>query len=604
MRRPGNENAMGYATALITVAAITAAFAGIESHGDIWATSWTYITISLGGIGLLMATVDWALPLFDRGNRNASSHGRKNTSAGNPAGPDGEVEYLTECKEAGQELDDSYVTTTDRTGVGLQLDVDNSLPLIEECLELWLTGGIIRSRRVTPEKARDEAHITVPPADIVEDYRRALRESARGSGPPDEEVTRRTLQKLLLEVVPEPLRLRLAAAGAGETRQLAAVELRLMDSELEGYPWELIGDPAALRVGAVGVTVWRSTLSPPMPAYKGWTDNLLLTGTAAPLGLTPSIRDELAWITSELKGYHSVRVYQSPGIPASFGRLVAEHPPAAFHLVAHETGPETRSGADCGASFADLKISPGELGLELGRSGTWLAVFSCRDSAAMLSRGSRPPGYDIADQSGAAVIGMAGPILPYLGGLFATTLYRCLASGASAVHAYHAAVYRIRNCGPYPTMWSIPVMYTKTSNVVPFPVDDGARIRLGFVQIRLHAEALDRELQGLARASFQSSGEWAEQTATPMLRTDCIRGYLGAATREGDPADGRRRQRVNQAEHELAEALSATKTTLGRLSDLDLDEAGRRQLLQRLREHRAWHQRILGTLGELIEEAG
>ena len=443
---------------------------------------------------------------------------------------------------------------------------------------------------------------------MVEEYHQALRKNAR-DGPPHEEAVRQTLrlavslQKLLLQAVPESVHQRLAATGAGEARRLAAVELKLLDSRLEGYPWELIADPAALRASAAGVTVWRSVLSPPKPAYKAWTSNLLLTGTATPLRITPSIEDELTWIKSELNGCGSLRVYHSAGIPSDLGPLMAQHPPAAFHLVAHETGRGPRSRTGCGLTLTDLNISAGLLASELRRAGAWLAVFSCCDSAAMLPGSSRPPVYDIAERSGAAVIGMAGPIQPYPSGLFATALYHCLATGVSAVHAYHEAVYRIRNCDPYSTMWSIPVMYARTSNVVPFPVNDKARIRLGFVQIQLHAEALDHELQELARATFPNSGEWALRTAIPMLRTDCIRDYLSATIHEEGPADGRRRERVEQAQHELDQALSATKATLARLG-ADLNETGRRQILRQLPVHRARQERIVQELDELIEEAG
>jgi len=606
-RRLNDEIAMSFATALITAAAIAGVFVGTESHGDIWANFWTYLMISLGGIGLVMATAVVATRILDRGDQNVRSGNRRNAWTRRSAGPNSGTVYPPD-EEKGQVSHDSHVITVGVPGPRVQSDVDNSLPLIEECLELRLSNGVIYSKRVTPGESRDKAHMTVPPEDIVQEYRRALRENAQG-GSPDEEVARQTLQravslqKLLFQAVPESVRRRLADSSAGKVRQLAAVELRLLDSQLEAYPWELIADPAALQASTAGVTVWRSVLSPPKPAYKGWTGNLLLTGTAAPLRIAPSIEDELTWIESELTGCGGLRVYHSPGIPSDLGPLIAQHPPAAFHLVAHETGPGSRSAVGCGLTFANLKVSPGQLASDLGRAGAWLAVFSCCDSAAMLPGVSRPPSYDIAERSGATVIGMAGPIQSYPGGLFATALYRCLASGASAVHAYHEALYHIRNYGPSSTIWSIPVMYARTSNVVPFPVNDEARIRLSFVQVRLHAKTLSRELLELTQATFPNSGEWALRTAIPMLRTDCIRDYLSATTHEGDPADGRRRQRVNQAQHDLDQALSATKTTLARLG-ADLDEAGRRQILRQLPVHCAWQQRIIQELDELIEEAG
>ena len=236
--------------------------------------------------------------------------------------------------------------------------------------------------------------------------------------------------------------------------------------------------------------------------------------------------------------------------------------------------------------------------------GTWLAVLSCHDSATVPSGGGRPPGYQIADASGAAVIGMAGSVPPYPGGLFATTLYRGLADGFSVLHAYHEAVCRVRHHDPRSTMWSIPVMYAETSNVVPFPVSDEARIRLSLVYFRRHAETLDRELAALAAGNIQSAGEWARRTATPSVRTTCITKYLAAVVAGEAVATGERRQQnVAKAQDELNKALSETRETLDRLG-ATLDAAGRRQALQELYVRRRRHQVILHRLDELIGEVG
>jgi hypothetical protein len=604
---------MGFAAILVTAAAVPVGIEAIEitdPHVDIWAHSWTYIGLSLFGIGVGMGLLVLGIPIFSGRNSNGSLRHGDNSRNKDLAGSDGGTEPVSDKKARktpgkrgtisktppymGQPSLDALLIADPRP------NIDNHLPLIEECLELRLVGGNIRSRRVAQGEP-DEVRMALPPEEILESYRQALRKNTDHGGPPDRDAGRiaTSLQNILLQAVPQSVRRRLAATGPREARQLAAIELRLLDSQLERYPWELIADPAALQARTGGVTVWRRILSHPPPVYRRWTGNLLLTGTPSPIKLTPAIDDELAWIKSELNGYGNVHIWHSTGIPSNFRQLMAEHPPAAFHLVAHETSPSALS--ETGAS---LNVLLNLVASEQSQAGAWLAVLNCRDSATVPSIGSRPPAYKVAELSGGSAIGMAGPVHCYPGGLFAAALYRCLATGSPAVHAFSEAVCRIRNYGPYSIMWSIPVIYARTSNVVPFPVDDKARIRLGYVQIRLHVEALDRELQGLIHGSFQNSGEWADRTATPAVRTDCIKKYLSATTGcEGDKGD-LRRERVNQAQHELEAALSATRASLDRLGHTALSTAERRQVLQELPVHCSLQQSILRKLDELIEEVG
>jgi hypothetical protein len=72
------------------------------------------------------------------------------------------------------------------------------------------------------------------------------------------------------------------------------------------------------------------------------------------------------------------------------------------------------------------------------------------------------------------------------------------------------------------------VTQARTSNVIPFPGPD-ERVRRRFERIRLHIEALDQELLTLTQSNSWSSGEWARHTATPIVRTECIKSYLTAA---------------------------------------------------------------------------
>ena len=320
----------------------------------------------------------------------------------------------------------------------------------------------------------------------------------------------------------------------------------------------------------------------------------------------PFAHDELAWIKGELSGHHHLEVFGYPNISSSFKELLEKHRPAAFHLTAHAASESPQFQTEPRLIFKELNINHKFLARELRRNGVWIAVFNCCDSATPPPDGRRPPAYEIAEVSGAVTIGMAGLIQPYMGGLFATTFYRCLARGFSAVQAYHEAVCSIRDHDIYSTMWSVPVMYASTSNVIPFPADDEARARLGIEQIRLHVKTLDLELQNLAEENSRSSGEWADQAATPILRTECIRSYLTAvaAARPAAAGDGRRRLRhLDKARDDLRSAMCATATALARLGDPDVGGPERQAVLRELPCDITLHQDIHETLDDLLGKA-
>jgi hypothetical protein len=141
-------------------------------------------------------------------------------------------------------------------------------------------------------------------------------------------------------------------------------------------------------------------------------------------------------------------------------------------------------------------------------------------------------------------------------------------------------------------------------DVIPFPVDDRARARLGLEQVRIHLTALGREMQWLAKGNFRSPGEWAKETATSIVRTECIADCLAQATAVSPAvsADERCHQScIGAARDELRSSLCETASSLARLSDPAAGAADRREVLRELPLHRMRQQRILGRLHELIE---
>jgi hypothetical protein len=247
-------------------------------------------------------------------------------------------------------------------------------------------------------------------------------------------------------------------------------------------------------------------------------------------------------------------------------------------------------------------INPESVATDLGQSGVWVAVVNCHDSATAHSGERRPPAHEIARQSGAATIGVAGSPPPDISELFSATFYRCLARGFSALQGYHAAVRSVRNHGIYSPMWSIFVMYARNPNVIPFPTDDRARVRIGLEQVRFHAAVLKHELEELAGQDFRSAGEWAEHAETLIVRTDCISEYLHAATAPGTEAfPDDLQDEIDDARDELQSALSETAESLARLSGAREQE--RQNALSRLPLHQKRQQRILVKLHRLMGEA-
>ena len=145
--------------------------------------------------------------------------------------------------------------------------------------------------------------------------------------------------------------------------------------------------------------------------------------------------------------------------------------------------------------------------------------------------------------------------------------------------------------------------YAGTTNVIPFSARDEASVRLRFEHIRQHVQMLDRELQRLASERFHGSGELHRHTAAPLVRIQCLDGYLGSFT-PGRPTvtaqERRRWRRIEAARDDLRSALVAVAASLVRLSDPAAKAAERQEVLAELPLHRARHGCILTAFDELL----
>jgi hypothetical protein len=150
MKRPNDGNTIGFAAALGAVATVAVTFAGIElanPHADIWANSWSYVALSLGGIGLIIAAVVWGFSFFDRSKRSDSLKYVSNARIKGLATPDSEVEHLPEDKMTEQVPIDSYAKSQTKTHIGV--------------------AAVTRHAEEAATAADDASH-TSPPSDRVQ----------------------------------------------------------------------------------------------------------------------------------------------------------------------------------------------------------------------------------------------------------------------------------------------------------------------------------------------------------------------------------------------------------------------------------------------------
>ncbi len=394
----------------------------------------------------------------------------------------------------------------------------------------------------------------------------------------------------------------MAAVGPGSVRGLISIELTLNSAALEKFPWELIADPETLCGDAADVTVCRRVPPPREPPLRRWTTRILLTGSAAMRRTPPFVSEELKWIADELAPLNLDPV-QLADIRPDLEHLLTRHRPGAFHLVAHGTSMGITFQAQPGPTPDELLIPPAFLGRALEESAVWVASFNCCDSATPASSQVRPMAYQIAERSGAATIGMASLIPPYPGALFARTFYHGLGCGHSALEAYHLGVQAVRADPVYSTMWSVPVMYANEAEVIPFPVSDEARIRLGLGQIRDHLIALGVEFGELASWGSGSAGAWSNRAARSKVRLDCIEGYASevAAACARRPGHSGRRQ-IENAYREISSFIEVTANWLERLTRPTSAPTELRAALGKVRRRRLQQQFLLARVEELLED--
>jgi hypothetical protein len=154
--------------------------------------------------------------------------------------------------------------------------------------------------------------------------------------------------------------------------------------------------------------------------------------------------------------------------------------------------------------------------------------------------------------------------------------------------------------------WSLPVLYSDTSNIRPFPCTDEARLRLSVQEVERHLAFLAQELADLANMSDCEPSGWAERTATPKVRIEGIASYLPAlaAAQSSAEADQRlQQQKLQRTCQDLQAFLRASAETLSQLSAPGSQGRQQRPNRGELRLRRAELQRHLMNLRLLFEDA-
>jgi hypothetical protein len=321
------------------------------------------------------------------------------------------------------------------------------------------------------------------------------------------------------------------------------------------------------------------------------------------------VHQELDMIISALAAIGTVKAHPEPAMVISALRgLLDHHRPSVFHLAAHGTRDDVRLQNQPRPTLEDLTISPGTLAADLKSSRVKVALLNCCDSATPPTAGGRPAAYQIADQAGAAVIGMAGKIPSYPAALFGQAFHTSLASGGSAVEAYFQGIRAIRSHPSCTMMWSLPVMYSTESNVLypPFPATDEMRAQTSYQEIERHLKILVQELAELADMSDCEPSRWAQRTATPKTRIEGIADHipeLTPAQATDEAPQTLQQQNLQRTCHELRTALRASTGTLSQLSTPGTQGAQPRTDRGMLRLRRAELRRHLQNLQLIFEDA-
>jgi CHAT domain len=269
-------------------------------------------------------------------------------------------------------------------------------------------------------------------------------------------------------LLPDQLQELLIAEMNRHRGKIMLVEIHADDDQLNHMPFELLGQP--YQETGNDIVVWRRR-----PGSINRRPGLrLLVARSAPIDVSlPQNEEEVHKVASYVSGQ------KVPGIRTevllnctyeNFTRVAGNFRPGTIHFVMHGTleafqfnSPPSNDLIGYNSLARYFKRTPSVVAV------VSTACFSARP-ANLCGRGGVCFASASVDLGLSAAIGMATKITPRAAQAFTECLYTELAEARPITEAYAQAVLAIKNMEEYDRLlWSVPVMYAKSGNVIPFP---------------------------------------------------------------------------------------------------------------------------------------
>lgn len=260
----------------------------------------------------------------------------------------------------------------------------------------------------------------------------------------------------------------LAEAVNSRSGGLLLLEVRADSKQVDSMPLELLGQPG--REGGAQVVVWRSRAGSVVrsPSLR------LLVARSAPVDVSlPQNEDEVRAIGTYVAGRGQQGIATEPLGNCTYEDFVIkirDFRPGVVHLATHGT----RDAFQFNSPPSNDPVGYDSLVRYFARRESVAAVVStaCFSAQPEIDGNKHHVCFAgrLVDVGLSAAIGMASKITPRAAKTFTEALYTEFSRGRTAVEAYAEAVLAVRGMTEYDhLLWSVPVLYSRSRNVIPFP---------------------------------------------------------------------------------------------------------------------------------------
>lgn len=320
-------------------------------------------------------------------------------------------------------------------------------------------------------------------------------------------------------LLPGKIRERLTEAVNVHSSRLFLLEICPDSEQLDSIPLELLGEPDRRR--GAQMVVWRRQTG---PIRRNPSLRLLITRSAPGDVSLPQNEDEVRAIGT----YVASR--RSPGVATEllsnstyedFVIATEDFSPGVIHLATHGT----RKAFQFNSPPSHDPIGYDSLVRYFARHESVATVISTACFSAQPTTLGENRNICLASklvEAGlSAAIGMTNKITPNAAKVFTEALYTELAKARPVVEAYAEAILAIRSMAEDDRLlWSVPVMYSKNGNVIPFP-DQGYLDLLDSLQNTL--EGIEDLRRRLNRLPMMSQGDRIAEAGGLSLDMAAIR---------------------------------------------------------------------------------